>query len=45
MEISKISELWSIIKKYDKILTTFHRQQFFKNGLFLVNMSMSVHRC
>ena len=31
MEISKISRLWSNIKKY-KILTTFHLQYFFKKG-------------
>ena len=31
MEISKISGLWSNIKKYDKILTIFHLQHFFKN--------------
>ena len=32
MEISKVSGLWSNIKKYDKTLTTFHLQHFFKEG-------------
>ena len=41
MEISKISGLWSNIKQYDEILTTFHLQHFFKKGLFSVNISRS----
>ena len=32
MEIFKMLGLWSNIKKYDKILTTFHLQHFFKKG-------------
>ena len=30
MEISEISGLWNNIKKYNKILTTFHLQHFFQ---------------
>ena len=32
MKISQISGLWSNIKKFDKILTIFHLQHFFKKG-------------
>ena len=32
MGIPNISELWSNIKKYDKILTTFPQHHFFKKG-------------
>ena len=44
MEISKVSGLWSNIKKYDKTLTTFHLQHFFKEGpVFSEHLYLAFH--
>ena len=45
IKISEISELWSNIKEYDKILTIFHLEHLFEKDLFLVNMSSGFKQC